>query len=140
MNQTDGKCYRSSPPIVAWTWISGASAANSFGFSPTSFGSAMDGVVSGSTLQPIGYFFGGWTNIAGSTSLSRRLYSSSVDFSSITSLSECSTNNPGTLEVESANACPSPRMRNAIWLVQDSYVFIYGGHNTELLLYGLHGC
>jgi hypothetical protein len=124
-NQTDGKCYRYSTPTLAWTWVSGSSTANSTAMSDTSFGSGTDAAVVGSNTQPVGYLFGGW--IAATGVISRRMYSMSKDFNTVQSLSSCSVNDYTLYGVETSVACPNPRLKGAIWLVQDSFLFVFGG-------------
>jgi hypothetical protein len=100
--------------------------------SSTSFGAATDAGMVGSSLQPFGYLFGGWT---GSTqSISRKIYSTAKDFSSVLSLSACSSNDYSVYGTETTTACPPPRLKSALWIVQENYLFVFGGVDLTLLL------
>jgi hypothetical protein len=118
---TNGKCLRTHSPSMVWTWISGSSTITTSSFTPTSFGAELGGRVVGSQTQPVGYLFGG---IDSSGSASQRIYSLSADFSSVVSLSLCSTTDFGTAGVESSTSCPTPRVAAAIWLIK-SNMFTY---------------
>jgi hypothetical protein len=83
-----------------------------------------------SKTQPVGYLFGGTD--AGTNSQSQKIYSFTANFSTVTSLSSCSTTNFGAEGVESSTSCPTPRVANAIWLIEEQYVYIFGG---DLLTY-----
>jgi hypothetical protein len=124
LSLNDGVCYRDFVPTMVWSWISGSSTGNTFGFTSTSFGASYYGKMVGSQTRSIGYVMGGLFN----SSHSRRLYSFSNDFYSAMSLSECSSTSYTTATVESSTSCPTPRVANAVWLISDQCIYVFGGY------------
>jgi hypothetical protein len=124
----DGKCNRDYPPSMVWTWIAGSTTDTTSAFNSSSFGASTGARAVWSKTKSSGYLLGGYIG----SDRSPRIYSFNANFSSIALLSSCSTMNYGTLGVESASSCPPGRSPNAIWLVEDQYVYIFGGFMNSI--------
>jgi hypothetical protein len=123
LSTVDGKCYRDYPPSMVWTWIAGSTTDTTSAFTSSSFGSSTASRAVWSKTKSTGYLFGGVFQL----DRSPRIYSFNEDFSSTALLSSCPTTNYGTTGVESTSSCPPGRVPNAIWLIGDQHVYIFGG-------------
>jgi hypothetical protein len=129
LSSTDGKCYRDYAPSMVWSWIAGSTTDTTSGYSTNSFGTAKWLKAVWSRTNSVGYVFGGVTD----TERSSRIYSFNSNFSTVTEISgDCLTVDYGTPGVESSISCPPGRGANAVWLIEDQYVYVFGGEMNSI--------